>query len=392
MGLFTALRRLLTDQPPISMDLTPMSDLLAQYEALDQETFESAATEEIARLTDRVGGDLAMSLLRDPERSILELRKFRSAYENRLLRSWDPALATFDLMQTLCVEFGEEFGERFFEEAAASEDWVFEALTRLHGRACLTASEIGALLRTGHATGANARWRTLSEVVVTAMFIAQHGTDVARRYVEHQAIETYKGAKLLREFANDLGEPTLEDSEFEVIERERNSFVEKYGSEFGDDFGWAAEALKPVRANFREIRRATDMDHWAAQIRTAGHGIHSGSKGAYFDLGLHPDLEGILPGASQFGLAEPAGNTLTSLLQITVALFTHKIGSSEHADALVFDFLMMSQLKALQAIADYGIYLFVEIQQLGEEVPPVSSPPPKLWESPDLSREAEPTD
>src|SRR3546814_13524262 len=48
------------------------------------------------------------------------------------------------------------------------------------------------LIENGHTEGAQARWRTLHEVTITATLIADGGGALAERYFDHQAIEQKK--------------------------------------------------------------------------------------------------------------------------------------------------------------------------------------------------------
>ncbi|NJM53745.1 MAG: hypothetical protein HC846_10380 [Blastocatellia bacterium] len=70
----------------------------------------------------------------------------------------------------------------------------FEVLLSLYARACLVSSEILVLLKAGFPDGSHARWRTLHEIAVVAMFIEKHGKEVAERYLLHEYVEDYKGA------------------------------------------------------------------------------------------------------------------------------------------------------------------------------------------------------
>ena len=45
-------------------------------------------------------------------------------------------------------------------------------------------------MRSGYPDGASARCRTLNEFVIISYFIAKHGNEVAKRYVDHRDIET----------------------------------------------------------------------------------------------------------------------------------------------------------------------------------------------------------
>jgi len=89
----------------------------------------------------------------------------------------------FEAVLELSMQLGETYNRVHRRSAARRQDFVFEALTRLHARALLTASEVLALLRTGHASGANARWRTMHEISVVAQFLSKHGGPTAERYL-----------------------------------------------------------------------------------------------------------------------------------------------------------------------------------------------------------------
>ena len=308
----------------VRMDLTPLVDRLEQ-EALDDGTgcFGNIISEETQRILNETADKVSDALLRNATREVSRRRRFRAGFESRLLLRWDPALRVFDLVQGLATEFGMDANARFRPQAAADDDFVFEALTRLHGRACLTASEIGALLRTGHATGANTRWRTLNEIATVSWFIAERGNEVAKRYLEHQAIEMCRGAEQYQQFAERLGADPLSDAELEDLRRGRDELKAKYGKDYINDYGWAAQELGIARVTFRAIAEAVSMAHWLPYMRMASHGVHSGPRGAFFDLGLPEQLQAIPASVSHFGLAEPGANGLISLGQATIALLNH---------------------------------------------------------------------
>lgn len=75
----------------------------------------------------------------------------------------------------------------------------------------MTASEVGALLRSGFATGAMTRWRTLHELAVTAFFIAEHDDEVANRFLAYDIVERFRSATVHARYAQRLGEEPFED-------------------------------------------------------------------------------------------------------------------------------------------------------------------------------------
>lgn len=354
----------------IVMDLNPLAELLDQDQVTQGQSVESF-TQGLDAVTSNAASQIVSILLANPNEAIRERRSATLGFESRLTDVWAPALDLFDLFQALVTDFGADLNRRYREQAATRQDLVFEALTRLHGRACMTASEVGALLRSGHATGANARWRTLHELAVVALFISERGQELARRYLDHQVVDMYRSARQFQEFVGTLGQDPLHDEELQTLVEDHNRLVAHYGPAFKGDYGWAAEAVGMDRPTFRDIAAAIRLDHWSPYVRMASRGIHAGSRGGYFDLGLPPELEAIPAGPSHFGLADPGGNSMISLLQATVPLIVHGLNTyCARGSDFVAGLLLLAQLKTLDQLAHLGAETFGEIQTLKEEVPP----------------------
>jgi hypothetical protein len=69
---------------------------------------------------------------------------------------WGEALDALYALYVVAVEAAEDYFSRTRSQAV-EDDIVWEALLRIQARACHVASEIQALLRSGHAEGAQAR-------------------------------------------------------------------------------------------------------------------------------------------------------------------------------------------------------------------------------------------
>jgi len=367
----------------VRMDVHQLAERLENLAAAATSEFDEAVKLEIDSITDKAAEDLHRGLLSNLRDILAEQRKFRHGFESRLRRGWQRALDIFDLVQALCLQFGAGFNDRRRPDAAARQDVVFEALTRLHGRACLTASEIGALLRTGHATGAMARWRTLHELAVAMMFIAQHGQEVARRYLEHQFVEMYHAAGRYQEYCERLGEEPLSKEEIDDLRIRHDELIAKYGRQYAKDYGWAADALSPRKATFAAIAESIDMRHWSPYLRMASDGVHAGPRGGFFDIGLHPAMDAIPASPSHFGLADPGAHALVSLMQATIALLNHGVSfeRDEHID-IPEGLVLISQMKTLEVLVDEGATAFSEAHRLSDEVSPSLSQPPRIWSSP----------
>jgi len=257
-------------------------------------------------------------------RDVSNSRAIRQRFERRLWRRWRPAFDLYDLTLECALTWGAEFNTRHRPQAALDQDFVFEVLARLHARACLVASEVRALLTSGHASGANARWRTLHELAVIAFFVKQHGREVAERYFFHEGIETAKGAEEYQEVVGRLGYDPLTEEELSQVRRKRTELVERFGSVFAEPYGWAEPALAGRARNFKEIERDVEMDHLRGHYRMASHGVHGQPKGSTFDLGKMGGEPIRLAGPSNVGLTDPADSALLSLYQCTVAFLTYK--------------------------------------------------------------------
>ena len=113
---------------------------------------------------------------------VLEQEAIRRAFEGRLGHRWLDALVLYESVLVASHEMGSEFAQHHRDGAVKEQDLVFEAVVRLQGRTCLTASEIMCLLRSGYPFGAHPRWRTMHELAVVAGPIARSGREIAERY------------------------------------------------------------------------------------------------------------------------------------------------------------------------------------------------------------------
>lgn len=251
-----------------------------------------------------------------------EEREYRQQFEKRLQKHWQKPLTLLELFIALALEAGGDFNGSFRENAVRSKDYRFEALTRMHARACQTASAILVLLRSGFADDAHARWRTLHEIAVVSMFIGDSSQDVAERYLLHERVQQYKSALQYRRHTKALGLDPIPQAEIDQLEIQRNLLVDKYGKPFKGDYGWSASSLGKDRPTFADIEDSVDLEHWRPYYRMASDNTHANSHGAKFRLGLsdHQIDKVLLAGASNAGLADPGHSTAISLQQITLAL------------------------------------------------------------------------
>ena len=270
----------------------------------------------------------ATTMLREMKKSIRpelrKLKKFEAGFEARLLSRWKTPLQLFDMYLTIVKQAGDSFNSRYRPQAAKDNDLVFDVITRLHARSCQIASEVIKLLKGGFADGAQARWRSLHEVVAVALFIQQHGNDVAERYLLHDAVESLRAAMQYQKYCKAIGYKPLSKAKVNKIQKNYDLALRRFGRSFGSPYGWAAEALSIKSPTFADIEKKVGLEKFRPYYKWASQNVHANPKGITSKLGLLPSSDILLAGGSDVGLADPLHGTAISLMQITTTFMVMK--------------------------------------------------------------------
>ena len=282
----------------------------------------SSVSDMIPGLADDIASIILVRIKGDAASGLKEHQSDRKGFEKRLNERWKGPLDLLDLIIALTVEAGTEFNRKFRNEAVDSGDAVFEALTRLHARACQMSGEVLALLHAGFADGAHARWRSLHEIAVVTSLIQKHGQKLAERYLLHEKIQQYKLACEYQKYFDQLDIEPLSKETFGRLKRQCDELVARFGEAFKYDYGWASSAIGSQRPTMSHIEQHVQLGHVRPYFRMASDNVHPNSHGAYFRLGLHSSQQDnvLLAGPSNMGLADPGHSTAVSLLQISTNL------------------------------------------------------------------------
>jgi translation initiation factor 2 beta subunit (eIF-2beta)/eIF-5 len=240
-------------------------------------------------------------------------RREKEGFRNRLQKRWKVPLERLKMLLTIAQEFGDVINDELRKSSDPSRKFLVDVLTRSHATACHVAGEIVCLLEGGFADGAMARWRTLHEIAVVANFIADHGEDLAERYVLHQNIESKKAAVEYERWQERLQLDPLDPKEVKRLEGEFTILTARFGPAFKESHGWAAHHLKKPNPTFADIERAVRSDHLRPYYRLASHNVHANPKGVFFKLGMMGETDILLAGPSNAGLADPGQGAAISL-------------------------------------------------------------------------------
>lgn len=255
-----------------------------------------------------------------------EERQYNNSFRTRLQHRWGGPFALLEIFIMMNRKAGRELNALYTEEKAKG-DYVFDALRRLHARACKVSMEILTLLEAGYADGAFARWRSLHETAATAYFIKQKGQETAERFLLHRTIDDYHELTSYQKHMETLGHEPLDEEMIDVLEDNRDDLLDRFGQEYDGLYGWAAPDFSGGRVGFKQIEEAGGVDHLRPFYKFASDNVHAGSKGTIYQMGMGNDDDyppkTLLSGPSNYGLADPGQNTALSLHQVTTVLLTH---------------------------------------------------------------------
>lgn len=248
-------------------------------------------------------------------------------FRARLKDDWGRGFDLVRQMLTICRELGGELAERQGRSRSKTRRHRRDVLRRLHVRACQVVDEVLALMACGFADGAMARWRTLYEIDVVATLVARFGDDMAKRYLDHTIVESMRELETYEECHEALGFRPIAKAEARAVRRRYAEVEARYGKTFVQPYGWAAHHLGTDGKRFIDLEKAAGAMEMRAFYKFASQNVHAGAKGATFRLGLNGN--GVLAGASNIGFVDPGQNAALSLVSITRALLSERIGLDE---------------------------------------------------------------
>jgi len=244
----------------------------------------------------------------------------RRGFERRLARTWAHSFDAFGHLCAVYTEYGEEYYATGIVDDSVRDSALFKALLQLHGRSCRVACEIEALLRSGLPDGAFARWRTLHEIAVIALFMAQEGETVARSYLDHDIVKRYKLMLTHEKYAQTLGHQPPTEAERTAVHDAYKTVVASHGAGFAEEYGWAAAALNKPRPKFVDLERHVKLDRFRPYYSWSSSSVHAGSHGLAGFAGGFRLVRPMPAGSTNQGLADPGQNTAISLSQIFAAV------------------------------------------------------------------------
>lgn len=315
-------------QDLLSDDDHDIKDYLARIEA--------AAPEAAMRTARELGKKYVEYVLLEGEGILQEHHTIYAQFEANLHAVWGGAFDLLEIIVHTSREIAAAIDKHWLREKRKRRSLKISLMHRLMARACRVAQEIVVLLRSGLASGAHARWRSLHEIAVVARLLAVDDKDMAERYVAHRAVTKYQSTLAYETHAERLG---LRPVSAKVIARNkkvRDQAIQRYGEGFEAPYGWASAALGRAARKFDDIEKLAGFDAFRPYYKYASQAIHASTQGTLEAEGLPVGNTVLLSGPSNYGLADPGQLTAHSLVAVFRALFVVQpsVEATSFADVL----------------------------------------------------------
>jgi len=277
----------------------------------------------VGKATDVVADEVYRSLMESAPRHLEHLKSSEDGFVDRNVARWGAGFDQLRVLRGVCIEAGQEFQQQFLQHEEYVTDPLLGVLLRLHAHACRVTGAITTLLINGYPDDALARWRTLHELVVTAIVLQKFGRDAAQQYALYGTVQSVAGMNGYQQTAERMGRRPYAEDELKAANQLRERILAQCGDDFRSRNGWARRFLGSSK--FENLQKAADLEHWRNDYAFASRDIHTDYRemGALMAMSeASSDL--LLAGQSNSGMVEPAHMTAIALAQITSTfIFTY---------------------------------------------------------------------
>ena len=309
----------------------------------------------------RAAVEITADLIADPRGALSEAAGQEAAFQAGMEARWGRGLDLADLVVSQVHEAGSWVNDLLRPAATARQDQKFEVLIRLHGKAVLTAREVLTLLRNGYSSGAFARWRTLHEVRVILLVLADGDEDLIRRYLAHEAVEVLKAQE---EYEAAWETLEHEPPDWTPAEREQmqQELIDEFDRALFRDYGWAAPLFNGRAPTFKELEQFVELEPTRGYYRLSSQGVHANARGITWNIQEIADFDVVMAGPSNAGLEDPAQCSLLSLAGATDILLA-SIGelSDPTVETILGQSFALVRQRVIHLLVDHAIEEFVAV-------------------------------
>jgi hypothetical protein len=257
---------------------------------------------------------------------------------------WGEAFCQLDFLRNIVLEWSSEAYVLCCGPFSNPNTRI--ALDRLAGRTYEIVGEIVTLARAGYADGALARWRSLHEICVIAIFLSQRSDSCALMYMAHQQVEELKLLEVARAGSTGNSHDSKSDRHIAHLRKQKANMAVKFGAAFPSDYGWASIELGCAKTTFRDLEKHVGLETLRRGYQQANSTVHGGALGTLTRISLGTsDVDcTLVPPA--YG-CEVAINYAAASLSIMVAELCSR---TENADLVAMSIVVHNHASRIRAL------------------------------------------
>lgn len=246
--------------------------------------------------------------------------------------------------------YDDDTGDAGEAEALDRYDWLMRGFA---ARSITTFAEVSWLIEGGFPHGAMARVRTLHELAILAIVFAEHGNpershpELVERFMRHREAFYRATAEQLAGDEAELEDP-IDDDTLRQLTEQRDLLLEKYGSRFGEPYGWAQPLFSAkTRVSFSKLSNLVEPKLNILYSVSSSH-IHADSVGWHHSRLVYRGAEVFTAGPTNLGLTLPA----------TLACHFLKI---------VLDYVVPTSIEVDEETDTDGLFLLLGVQHFSDQ-------------------------
>lgn len=216
-----------------------------------------------------------------------------------------------------------------------NQDYYKFSLIRIHEHALKVFKECLVLIENGSASGAMARWRTLFEFMVVALYLDKNKS-LAEKYIDFCAINDYMKAKKIHTYRDRLRVKRFDFETYKQIKNEYELIKTKYNysdKDLTNNYLWAKTSQDNKKVTLFSLCEKLGLEHFYAYVDEAHLYVHSSPKSIIRDRGsVDPDGNRYL--FTPFELSIPIQLIAISLFYVNKTLLLEYLTLAEKKEQL----------------------------------------------------------
>jgi hypothetical protein len=331
-------------QTTVQWLIDELVESMPNFEENIAECVSRAVPDALSKAAELIGDEISDQALKHT----LHLREAQSNRTESVQRIWGAAIEQLDFMRHMMVEWNSTAIE--LRKGAYTNPNTAFALSRLVLRAYEVVGEILTLVRAGYADGALARWRSVHEICVVAMFLANRSDRCAQMYLSHHEIEELRLLAIDKASGTTSVKNTHLDSYVRDLRKHKAAMIRSFGTSFASDYGWASVDLGRTKTTFRDLESHVGLEKLRRGYQQANSIVHGGALATLSRISLGP---GAIDGTEvppAYG-CEVATDYATASLSMMIAELCLETGN---ADLVTMSLVVHNCASKVRQQIEYG--------------------------------------